>query len=823
MTPWMYYSPQADALQHGWAGARVWCHPPRRVAGAFLQKFWSEWRADPWHTEGVFLVPAWTSASWWTLTEGMREVARFRRDDGPSPFSRSSAAGLRPLEDGDMVILHAPSLGASSRSSTLLASSVGGGAFHEETPVMCVMVDKCVGDCCTRSPTVAGGVKAEEYEDERYSVNGFGSVEMRNMESLVSSHGSAVTDEDTVLRACLFAVSSLGCSKCRYSPRGCAVCRAKSYKPSARVLGRRRLRDESMKEPMDTPVEGVINEEGPTEEVSPGWEGYFVSQVETEPEEVIENEAQASRALPEGARELVLPCEEEEWKPPDLLALFREAYEQFPVESDETIVEGAVLRFRRRIENGSETFRVIVPKCRKLREGILRVYHDSPLRVHPGERALVEELRRDFEWHGLRGDVDEWVKTCDVCNRCKANQKGQNDIHPLPVASAPLQRFGMDYITSLPETARGHDAILVVTDYHTKKVRAVALRKAGHTAEDFARIFSEQIQPALGGYPQKLVCDRDPLFMATKAQAFFETHNVHVQPSSGGWPRTNGLAERMNRAVETALRLFTSQRQHDWDSYLQTSEDAINHSIHSATGFAPSVLATGVTGAPSILTFTGESVPGLQQTLSQSEGAFQHLGVMGRAWRQATEALERARQAMLRFYRRTKRRFRQYEPGQRVWLSWDAFCSFVIEGNESKKLNPRWYGPFEVEAVIDDSAVRLRLPASMRCHPVFNVSFVRPALEPQRFRRRAARPPPELEEGQFGEPEWVVGELLESRRVHGREEIRVQWRGYGREDDSWEPAHKLREDVPEMVQRFEESYVHMPDKRKAKNKAKRTR
>jgi hypothetical protein len=37
-------------------------------------------------------------------------------------------------------------------------------------------------------------------------------------------------------------------------------------------------------------------------------------------------------------------------------------------------------------------------------------------------------------------------------------------------------------------------------------------------------------------------------------------------------PQTDGQTERINQVLEGYLRLFTSQRQDDWDDYLPTGE-----------------------------------------------------------------------------------------------------------------------------------------------------------------------------------------------------------------------------------------------------------
>ena len=48
----------------------------------------------------------------------------------------------------------------------------------------------------------------------------------------------------------------------------------------------------------------------------------------------------------------------------------------------------------------------------------------------------------------------------------------------------------------------------------------------------------------------------------------------------------------------------------------------------------------------------------------------------------------------------------------------------VFKERPTKKLMERYVGPYVIEEVVSSNAVKLRLPSSMRIHPVVNVSRI---------------------------------------------------------------------------------------------------
>ena len=120
--------------------------------------------------------------------------------------------------------------------------------------------------------------------------------------------------------------------------------------------------------------------------------------------------------------------------------------------------EHGVLRFGQRL---------VVPKDMELRELILREAHDSHLSIHPGATKMYQDLRQRFWWTRMKREVAKFVAECDVCRRVKAeHQRPAGLLQPLPIPEWKWDSVGMDFITGLPRSPKGNDAIWEIGRAH---------------------------------------------------------------------------------------------------------------------------------------------------------------------------------------------------------------------------------------------------------------------------------------------------------------------------------------------------------------------
>ena len=143
----------------------------------------------------------------------------------------------------------------------------------------------------------------------------------------------------------------------------------------------------------------------------------------------------------------------------------------------------------------------------------------------------------------------------------------------------------MDFITQLPTTTEGHDAIFVVVDRLTKMVHLIPTHSSV-TAIETAHLFINNVLK-LHGFPANFVSDRDPRFRSTFWKELLRCCNCYGHLSSSYHPQSDGQTERANRILEDILRHYVGPFHTDWDQHLACAEFAINNSYQESIKTTP--------------------------------------------------------------------------------------------------------------------------------------------------------------------------------------------------------------------------------------------
>ena len=111
-----------------------------------------------------------------------------------------------------------------------------------------------------------------------------------------------------------------------------------------------------------------------------------------------------------------------------------------------------------------------------MRQDVMRLAHEIPLAGHMGKQKTTARILKRFYWPRIFSDVAEFVRHCSVCQRTAMVTQTTVPMIPLPSVGVPFQRVATDIVGPLPKTPSGNRYILVVVDYATRYLEAVAMK-----------------------------------------------------------------------------------------------------------------------------------------------------------------------------------------------------------------------------------------------------------------------------------------------------------------------------------------------------------
>ncbi|KAD3069344.1 hypothetical protein E3N88_37224 [Mikania micrantha] len=189
----------------------------------------------------------------------------------------------------------------------------------------------------------------------------------------------------------------------------------------------------------------------------------------------------------------------------------------------------------------------------KYLQELLHEFHTTTTGGHSGYYRTYRRIAANLYWPGMTSTVKEFVKACDVCQRCKASTVMPGGLlQPLAIPEAIWEDLSMDFIGGLP-LSKGCNVILAVVDRLSKYAHFMAV-KHPYTAKGIAEVFVKEVIRH-HGIPKTIIRDCDPLFISKFWQEIFCLQGTKLQMSSAYHPETDGQTEVVNRCLEAYLRL----------------------------------------------------------------------------------------------------------------------------------------------------------------------------------------------------------------------------------------------------------------------------
>ncbi|GJX21676.1 putative reverse transcriptase domain-containing protein [Tanacetum coccineum] len=174
--------------------------------------------------------------------------------------------------------------------------------------------------------------------------------------------------------------------------------------------------------------------------------------------------------------------------------------------------------------------------------------HKSKYLIHPGSDKMYQYLKKLYWWPNMKAEIATYVSKCLTCAKVKAEKHKPSGLLVQPVIPVwKWENITMYFVTKLPKTSFGQDAIWVIVDRLTKSAHFLPMKETD-SMENLMRQYLKEVV-SRHGVPVLIISDRDSKF-------------------------TSQFWQSLNKAL-------------GWDRHLPSVEFSYNNSYHTSIKAAP--------------------------------------------------------------------------------------------------------------------------------------------------------------------------------------------------------------------------------------------
>ena len=277
---------------------------------------------------------------------------------------------------------------------------------------------------------------------------------------------------------------------------------------------------------------------------------------------------------------------------------------------------------------------------------LLRACHDNPMTgAHFSVDRTYNKLKNYFWWPNMKSTIYDYIQSCRLCKQHNISRhKTYGHLKPISPPTGPFELVGIDFCGPLASTPRENQYVLVITDYFTRHVTALALPNC--TAETTAQaLFNDFF--CKYGIPSVILSDQGTHFQNKLMENLQKLIGYNHIYSTAYHPQTNGIIERFNATFIPQISKLQDTQANNWDEYLQAVVFAYNSGVHKITKFSPYELLFGRT--PRLPIYPRST----QFTFTKPNDYFEQLKRTLRIFRQASKEniLQQQKLAKIRYDR----------------------------------------------------------------------------------------------------------------------------------------------------------------------------
>nr|GEW36834.1 reverse transcriptase domain-containing protein [Tanacetum cinerariifolium] len=303
-----------------------------------------------------------------------------------------------------------------------------------------------------------------------------------------------------------------------------------------------------------------------------------------------------------------------------------------------------------------------IPCFGNLRTLIIHKSHKSKYLIHPGSDKMYQDLKKLYWLPNMKAKIATCVSKYLTCAR--VNAECQNPFGLLVQPMIPVwkgENFIMDFVSKLPKTSSGQDAIWVIVDRLTKSAHFLPMKE------------TDSMEKLTRQYLKEVVSRRGTQFDMSTA--------YHQQ--------TDGQSERTIQTLEDMLRACVIDLGKGWDRHLPLIEFSYNNHYYTSIKAAPFEALYGRK--------CGSPVYWAEVTDAQLTGP----EIIHETMEKIIQIKKRIQAACDRkkSYTDRRRKLLEFEVGDKVILKVSPWKG-VIRFSKRKKPNPCYIRPFKILAKV---------------------------------------------------------------------------------------------------------------------------
>ncbi|RLU18847.1 hypothetical protein DMN91_009205 [Ooceraea biroi] len=322
---------------------------------------------------------------------------------------------------------------------------------------------------------------------------------------------------------------------------------------------------------------------------------------------------------------------------------------------------------------------------------LLRAHHDNM--AHAGAEKTLAGIRRSFWFPTMRKKVYEYIENCLTClmvNTSTQGTEGETQLYPLP--KEPLKILHIDHFGPLQGSADNYKHILVIIDAFTRFTWLSPTKSTGTTEVICCldKLFNTF------GRPKEIVSDRGTAFTSKEFKDFVLKFLVKHRLIAVASLWANGIAERINRYLKSALTKLIDTPD-GWKDRLGEMQYIVNNTYHSSIKSSPAKLLLGFEQR----NHEDHSFAQFTRMLVNVDSNLEKERKISRdAANQATELI---RNYNKKYHDENRKKPSQYNVGDYVLIR-----DMRSKIGESSKLKPKYRGPYQITKCLGNNRYVVR-------------------------------------------------------------------------------------------------------------------